>query len=100
MRPNRSETPRSGRRNARLAARAGLVVELDLLLAHLVGHGLLLGARLRAEADALLGHDLLLHDRALLVEHDLVLLLGDRRTVGGRAGVGLGDRLALERELL
>src|SRR3712207_6962839 len=36
----------------------------------------------------------------LLVEHDLVLLLGDRRAVEGLVGVRLGDGLPLDADLL
>src|ERR671921_106492 len=59
----------------------------------LVGHGLLL------HAHPLLGHGPLLDHRLLLVQHDLVLLLGDLRPLEGLVDVPVGDRLALEAEL-
>jgi hypothetical protein len=34
------------------------------------------------------------------VQHNFVLLRGDGRAVGGRAGVGVGDRLALDPDLI
>jgi len=56
-------------------------VGVDLLLADLFADLMLVGDRLLAKADALLGHDVLLHDGLLLVQDDLVLLLGcPRRT--------------------
>src|SRR4051794_26206593 len=76
------------------------VVELDLLLADLAADGLLLGDRLGAQLHPLdrdgLGRD----HGALGVQGDLVLLLGDRRAVVGVAAVGVGDRLALQGDLL
>src|SRR5215212_2956876 len=76
------------------------VVDLDLLAAHRVGDLLLFHARVLVEADALLRNRALLDDRLLLVEHHLVLLLGDRRTAHGVADVAVGDRLALDADLL
>src|SRR4051794_3547956 len=77
-----------------------VAVRVDLLLAHLFGDLLLLGHRLGVEAHALHRHGLLLHHGALLVQHDLVLLLGDRRAVKRLAAVGVRDRLALDPDLL
>src|SRR5690606_36608754 len=75
-------------------------VGLDPLLADLAGHRLLLGDLLGAEPHALHRRRLLLDHRALLMQRDLVLLLGDGRTAGRRVAVGLGDRLALDPDLL
>jgi hypothetical protein len=70
-------------------------VELDLLLADLAADRLLLGDGLLAESHPLDRNGLGVHDRALRVQSDLVLLLGDRRAVKGAADVGVGDGLAL-----
>src|SRR3954469_9742101 len=78
----------------------GGVVDVDLLAADGVGDLALFRARLLAEPDAFLGHDALLGDRLLLVQHDLVLFLGDLRAVHRVADVGVGDRLALDADLL
>src|ERR671920_260230 len=78
----------------------GARVDVDLLLADLVGDLLLVGHRLLVQPDALDGNGLLLDDRALLGEHDLMLLLGDVRAGQRRAAVCLGDRLALDADLL
>src|SRR5215207_2552843 len=51
-------------------------------------------------AHPLLEHGPLLDDRLLLVEHDLVLLLGDLRPVERRVDVPVADRLALDADLL
>src|SRR5215210_564260 len=75
-------------------------VGLDLLLANLLGDLSVLADLVLREAHALLRHGLLLDHRLLLVEHHLVLLLGDGRAVGRRSGVGVGDRLALDADLL
>src|SRR6476469_9368263 len=93
----RRARPHWGRARRRWRSAAGLIllrlrlplgvdvaadaVGVDLLLADLLGHRLLLGDLLLAELDALDRDGLLLHDRALLGEHDLVLLLRDRRAV-------------------
>src|SRR3954453_19604894 len=82
------------------ARRAAFVVDLDALLAHLAAHGLLVGDGVLVEAHALLGNRDGLGDGDLLVESDLVLLVGDRGAVGRAAGVRLGDRLALDADLL
>src|SRR5215207_7301582 len=75
-------------------------VGLDLLLADLLGDLVLLDDRLLVETHALLRHRALLDDGLLGVQRDLVLLLGDRGTVHRRADVRVGDRLALETDLL
>ena len=75
---------------------ASRAVDLDLLLADLVADLLLPGDGLLVQADALDRHGLLLDDRALGVQGDLVLLLADGRAVHGVADVGVGDRLALD----
>src|SRR5215203_4084992 len=77
-----------------------VVVDLDLLLADLLGDLALLGHRLGVQPDPLLGHGPLLDHRGLFVEGDLVLLLGDGRAAGGVVEVGVGDRLALDPDLL
>src|SRR4051812_17024988 len=77
-----------------------LAVGLDALLADLLGDRLLVGVDVLVEAHALLGDGALLDDGLLLVQHDLVLLLGDRRAVHRLADVGVGDRLALDADLL
>src|SRR3954447_4091716 len=82
-----------------LAALLG-AVDLDLLLGDRVGHLALLLDGLLVEAHALLRDGALLHDWLLGVERDLVLLLGDRRAVGGLVDVGVGDRLTLDADLL
>src|SRR3954451_25237873 len=82
-----------------LAALLG-AVDLDLLLGDRVGHLALLLDGLLVQAHALLRDGALLHDGLLGVERDLVLLLGDRRAVGGLVDVGVGDRLALDADLL
>jgi hypothetical protein len=51
------------------------------------------------EAHALLGDRALGGDDLFLVEHDLVLFLGDRRTVERVTPVGVGDRLTLDAHL-
>src|SRR3954453_5544489 len=93
--PARAGSPR----RSVLAALLG-AVDLDLLLGHGVGHLALLLDGLLVQAHALLGHRALLHDRLLGVERDLVLLLGDRGAVGRVVEVGVGDRLALDADLL
>src|SRR5215203_2110605 len=80
-------------------ARPVLVLDLDLLLADLLGHPLLVGYGVLVEPDPLPGHDPLLHHRLLLPQDYLVLLLGDVRTGGGGVQVGVGDRLALHPHL-
>src|SRR5215212_96528 len=57
------------------------LVDLDALLAHVLGHRFLVDARGGVDAHALLGHDALLGDRTLMMQHDLVLFLADRRAV-------------------
>src|SRR5215211_3185957 len=84
-----------------LAAELVLVaVDLDLLLADLLGDLALVGDGLGVQADPLFGHGPLLNHRGLLVEGDLVLLLGDGRAAGRGVDVGVGDRLALDPDLL
>jgi hypothetical protein len=53
------------------------VVDLDLLLADLLGHLALLGDRLGVHTDPLAGHRPLLDHRGLLMQGDLVLRRGD-----------------------
>src|SRR5215211_6979943 len=84
-----------------LAAELVLVaVDLDLLLADLLGDLALVGDGLGVQPDPHFGHGPLLNHRGLLVEGDLVLLLGDGRAAGGGIAVGVGDRLALDPDLL
>src|SRR3954452_11053645 len=75
-------------------------VDLDLLLGDGVGDLALLLDGVLVQAHALLGHRALLDHGLLGVEGDLVLLLGDRRAVGRAVDVGVGDRLALDANLL
>jgi hypothetical protein len=89
---------RGGRRFRGLGGAASVVVDVDLLLADGTGDLLVLDVGVFVEADAL-RHGLLVDDGLLLVEHDIVLRLGDGRAVGGRAGVGVNDRLALDADL-
>src|SRR4029450_9436205 len=77
-----------------------VAVELDVLLADLLGDLALVGDGLGAEADPLLGHGPLVDHHFLLAEGDLVLLLRDGRAAGGGIQVGVGDRLALDPDLL
>src|SRR5215216_2540523 len=76
-------------------ARPLLVLDLDLLLADLLGHPLLVGHGVLVQPDPLPGHDPLLDHRLLLTEDHLMLSLRDRRARGGRVAVGVGDRLTL-----
>src|SRR3954449_5712596 len=85
---------------AALEAPLGVALGLDLLHADLLADGLLVGVDVLVEADALLRDRALLDDWLLGVERDLVLLLGDVRPVEGVAAVGVGDRLALDADLL
>src|SRR5215204_6568029 len=100
---SRSSAEREARRRERgkgLAAGPALrIVDLDLLLADGVRDLLLLDLGVLVEADALLGDGLLFDDGLFLVEDDLVLFLGDGGAVHGVAGVGVGDRLALDADL-
>src|SRR3954447_24500636 len=84
------------------SAAAGVVdpVDLDLLLAQALVHLGVLGDGLLVQADALDRHGLLLHDRALGMQRDLVLFLADRGAVEGTVDVGVGDGLALDPDLL
>src|SRR5829696_3128307 len=72
-----------------------LVLDLDLLLADLLGHPLLVGHGVLVQPDPLPGHDPLLDHRLLLTEDHLMLSLRDLRARGGRVAVGVGDRLTL-----
>src|SRR5215212_4115490 len=84
-----------------LAAEPLLVaVDLDLLLADVFADLALVGDGLGVEADPLLGHGPLVDHDLLLTQGDLVLLLGDGRAAGRRIPVGVGDRLALDPDLL
>jgi hypothetical protein len=87
--------PPRGRRRA-----ARVLVELDLLLANLLAHTLVLRHRLRVEANALDRDGLLVDDDPFLVQHDLVLLLAEVGPVHRLADVALGDGLTLEPDLL
>jgi hypothetical protein len=60
----------------------------------------LLGDGLLAEPDALDRDGLLVGDRTLGVQRDLVLFLADVSAGGGLADVGLGDRLTLDADFL
>src|SRR5918995_5399011 len=73
---------------------------VDLLFAHLVRDGLLVGDRLLVEPHALLRDGALLRHNFLLVQHDLVLLLGDVGAVLGTAPVGVRDGLPLNAHFL
>src|SRR5215212_840904 len=80
---------------------AGLVaLDLDLLLADVLADLALVGHGLGVEADPLLGHGPLVDHDLLLAQGNLVLLLGDGRAAGGGVQVGVGDRLALDPDLL
>jgi hypothetical protein len=82
-----------------LLAAWGVALSLDLLLADLLRDMLLVRDGVLVEAYALLGHWALLDHDLLLVEGDLVLLLGDLRAVRGIADVGVSDRLTLQAHL-
>src|SRR5215216_2517313 len=92
----------SGLRSCSVSAVGSVLValDLDLLLADLLGDLALYGDGLGVQTDPLLGHGPLLDHRLLLAEGDLVLLLGDGRAAGGGVDVGVGDRLALDPDLL
>src|SRR3954464_4385285 len=99
--PGHLETPPGGAaRPAKLETPLGVALGLDLLLADLLADGLLVGVDVLAEADALLRDGALLDDRLLGVERDLVLLLGDLGAVERLVDVRVGDRLALDADLL
>src|SRR5215213_11986 len=87
---------------ASVAARGGLgaAVDVDLLLADLIADLLLLGHRLLVQPDALHRNGFLGDDGTLLGERHLVLLLGDVRAGQSGVPVALGDRLALDPDLL
>jgi hypothetical protein len=76
------------------------VVDVDLLLADRLGDLLLAGDRVLGQTHTLFGNDALLNYKLLLVQHDLVLFLGDLRARRRPVAVGVGDRLALEANLL
>jgi hypothetical protein len=82
-----------------LTAELVLVVDLDLLLADLLADLALFGDGLGVQTHPLLGHGPLVDHNLLLMEGDLVLLLGDVRAAGGGIQVGVGDRLALDPEV-
>src|SRR3954453_6897553 len=98
----RSTPRRSESRLVAIASGSGarVAVGLDALLADLFGDRLLIGLLLGAETHALLEDDLLVDDRALLVQHGLVLLVGDLRAVERLLDVARVDRLALDADLL
>src|SRR5688572_19027654 len=77
----------------------GAVVDVDLLLAHLLVDGPLLDLDVLLHPHPLLRDRALLGDDFLLVEDDLVLLLGDRRALRRAVDVGVRDRLALDADL-
>src|SRR5215216_5114975 len=77
-----------------------VAVDLDLLLVDLLGHLALVGHGLGVKPDPLAGHGPLADHDLLLVQGDLVLLLGDVRPAAGRVQVGVCDRLALDPDLL
>src|SRR5215211_2256172 len=84
-----------------VAAVGGLVAfDLDLLFAEVLGDLTLVGHGLGVEADPLFGHGPLVDHDLLLAQGELVLLLGDLGAAGGRSQVGVGDRLALDPDLL
>src|SRR5690242_11339615 len=66
----------------------GAVDQLDLLLAHALGHVLVLGDRVLVQANALLGHPALVDHDLFLVKHDLVLVLGPVGAGGDRVAIG------------
>jgi hypothetical protein len=106
QRGRRCERPRfPGSIDSAAAAAADLVFAFDLdvllvLLADLAADLLLLGDGLLAKPNPFLGHRPLLDHRLLLMQDDLVLLLGDLRPAGGGIEVGVGDRLAFDPHLL
>src|SRR3954453_22910052 len=86
-----------------VGALGGLAVgvgDVDLLLAHGLVDLALVGLDVLLETDALLGDGPLLGDGLFGVERDLVLFLGDRGAVGRVGDVRVGDRLALDPDLL
>src|SRR3954468_10034081 len=99
-------TARHGAPSVRSAASAVLlavlqlvlrVVDLDALLAHLVGDRAVLRDGLGAQPHPFDGLDVLVDDRPLGVQRDLLLLLTDLRAVAAGA---VPDRLALHADLL
>src|SRR5436309_2455126 len=94
----RRSKPRGAWSHPRLAG--SVAFGFDPLLANLLGNLALVGDRVFLQPDALLRRRLLVDDRDLLVQHHLVLLLGDLRPVEGLLPVGLSDRLALDAKLL
>src|SRR5215217_3037022 len=92
--------PRCIRSAAVVAEPVLVALDLDLLLADLLGHLTLVGHGLGVKADPLLGNGPLADHDLLLAQGDLVLLLGDVGAAGGRVQVGVGDRLALDPDLL
>src|SRR4051794_37132744 len=89
-----------GREPAGAETSVAVVVDVDALGADGVGDLALIGLDVLLQPHALLGDRALLHDGLLGVQRDLVLLLGDGRTVQRRVAVGFGDRLALDADLL
>src|SRR3954452_22424693 len=89
-----------GAARAKLEAALGVALGLDLLLADVLADGLLVGADVLVEADALLRDGALLGDPLPRVGRHLVLLLGDLRPVERLVDVRVGDRLALDAALL
>src|SRR5215208_4645665 len=73
---------------------------LDALLADLLRDGLLVGLNVLLESHALLRHRALLDDRLLLVQHNLVLFVGDVRAGCCSIDVVVSDRLAFDPRLL
>src|SRR5215207_1011919 len=73
---------------------------VDLLLAHLLGDGPLVGDGLLVEPHALLRDCALLGNDLLLVQHDLVLLLGDVGAGRGTVPIAVSDGLPLDAHFL
>src|SRR5215208_4890485 len=96
--PLASETP-SDRFERAMSAPRARVVDVDLLLAELLVDGPLLDLDVLVQPHALLRDRALVGDDLLLVQHDLVLLLGDVGAARRGVDVGIRDRLALDPDL-
>lgn len=72
-------------------AGSAVLVELDLFVADIFRDRLRVGHGFRAEADALDGDGVLVHDDAVLVECDLVLFFGEGGAIECVADVCVGD---------
>src|SRR4029077_11104037 len=64
-------------------------IRVDLFLADLTGHGLVMGGRLLSKPDALGRHDILFDHGALLAQDHLVLLLTNVRPGLGGTNIGV-----------